>query len=177
MGAILFSSWAITADTAFRLSRYFETTTGNAPGSNLLIRLLSAEWCGRGRLLWAYFFFRNFFSHKNTRYEIFKAFPSFFAISFPIGRLQFSISEMWRCGIPANRASSRWVIPSLPLAPIRAAPGVKSSSLKHSRHGIDSETSTKPMAFRVSTGSLRFRDIPVSRMSGSTLSCPTSIRA
>lgn len=35
-------------------------------------------------------------THKNVLYPMLSAFPKRFAISFPMGRLPFSISEIWR---------------------------------------------------------------------------------
>jgi hypothetical protein len=93
--------------------------------------------------------------YKNTRYPMFKAAPSFFAISLPMERLAFSISEMWRWGIPIMAASSAWVTPSLERAPLRTTPGNCSSVMSGNawRQGMESRVTVKPRVVSARTAS------------------------
>src|SRR6266568_459843 len=57
-------------------------------------------------------------------------------------RLPFSISEMWRCGIPVSSASLVWVSSSLLRAPRNTDPGTSPRRPATRRHGIESAFSS-----------------------------------
>ena len=61
--------------------------------------------------------------YKNTLYDVFRVLARRLAMSLPMGRLPFSISEIWLGLTPILIASCAWVSPSRCLAPRRISPG------------------------------------------------------
>ena len=70
----------------------------------------------------------HIYSYKNTFQFKFNAAPNSLAVFLPMGRLPFSMAEIWACGIPVISESCFCVIPSRYLAPDRQRPPQREGS-------------------------------------------------